>query len=280
MSITVNNNDSAAKKNTDEAMLFQAIHESMLSIKHKFLFVSSQGEVGKTTVIVRLAMALSKKGAKVGLMDLDFNNPDIHKMLGLDLAVTKDSSKRFMPVAYSDELKIVSIESVMRDMGETASWENPLNISDILRFICSINWSDIDYLFVDTPQGPGARLPSVIRAIPDPKIIIVTAPDKVSSDNAKKMINFFRKEEISIFGWIENMRGFLCQNCGQRQELCSTGPSSRAIFLNEVPFLGRIPIDAHLNASVDTREASLEKYTDSQAMECYNLITKKIMECI
>jgi|GEM_PF-5066893 len=62
--------------------------------------------------------------------------------------------------------------------------------------------------------------------------------------------------------------------------LCSTGPSSRAIFLNEVPFLGRIPIDAHLNASVDTREASLEKYTDSQAMECYNLITKKIMECI
>ena len=88
------------------------------------------------------------------------------------------------------------------------------------------------------------------------------------------------KEKISIFGWIENMRGFLCQNCGQRQELVSTGPSSRAIFLNEVPFLGRIPIDTNLNEFVDTREASLEKCTDSQAMGCYNLIVQKIMQCI
>lgn len=275
MSITVDNDDSASKKNTDEAMLFQAIQESMLSIKHKFLFISSQGAVGKTTVIVRLAMALSKRGVKVGLMDVDFNNPDIHRMLGFDLVVAKDSNKRFMPMAYSDELKMVSIESVLQDMDETASWRNPLDIYDILRFIRSINWSDIDYLFVDTPQGPGARLLSVIRAIPNPKIVIITAPNEISNDNATKMINFFKKEKISIFGWIENMGGFLCQNCGRRQELFSTGPSSRAIFLNEVPFLGRIPIDTNLNESADTREAFLEKYTNFQA-EAYNLIIQKI----
>ena len=109
MSITVNNDNSASKKNTDEARLFQAVQESMLSIKHKFLFISSQGAVGKTTVIVRLAMALSKRGVKVGLMDVDFNNPDIHRMLGFDLVTAKDSNKRFIPMAYSDELKMVSI---------------------------------------------------------------------------------------------------------------------------------------------------------------------------
>ncbi len=118
---------------------------------------------------------------------------------------------------------------------------------------------------------------SVVEAIPDAKIIIVTAPHKISGDRAKKMINFFRKEQIPIFGWIENMRGFLCQNCDKRQELFSTGPGSRAVFLLGIPFLGRIPIDPHMGVCTDAGDLFLEKHPESEVAEACNLIIEKII---
>ena len=120
---------------------------------------------------------------------------------------------------YSDDLKVASIESLMQEIDETEVWEKPLKISDIRRFISSVNWGSLDYLFVDTPSAPVEGLLTVIRAIPQAKTIIVTAPNKISGECAKNMINFFRKEKMPIFGWIENMAGFLCQHCGQRQEM-------------------------------------------------------------
>ena len=248
------------------------------SIKHKFLVMSSQRGVGKTSVVVNLTMALSKRGLKVGLMDANLHGPEIHRMLGLELPVASDSDKRLIPVALSDDLKVTSIASVMQDSDETGVWGKPLKISDIRWFISNVNWGSLDYLFVDTPPGPGEELLTLVRAIPEAKTILVTAPNKICRDRAKEMINFFEKEDIPIFGWIENMQGFLCQHCGQRQELFSTGSGSRAIFLMDIPFLGRIPIDPYLSECVDAGELFMGKYPDSQAAEASNLIAEKVME--
>ena len=277
MSIKENNRNRAIKKNTDEAPQVQALQESMSSIKHKFLVMSSQGGVGKTSVIVNLAVALSKRGVKVGLMDVNFHGPDIHRMLGLELAVASVSDKPFIPMPYSDDLKVASIESVMQDIDETGVWGKPLKISDIRRFISSVNWGSLDYLFVDTPPGPGEGLLTVIRAIPEAKTIIVTAPNKIGGDRAKNMINFLRKEKIPIFGWVENIRGFFCQHCGQRLELFSSGPGNRAVFLGEIPFLGRIPIDPHMVECADAGDPFLEKHPESEVAEGCNLIIEKIL---
>ena len=248
----------------------------MSSIKHKYLVMSSQGGVGKTSVIVNLAMALSRRGMKVGLMDVNFHSPDIHTMLGLEPAVARDSDNRLIPMRYSDDLKVASIESLMQDMDETGVWGKPLKISEIRRFISSVNWGSLDYLLVDKPSGPGEGLLTVIRAIPEAKTIIVTAPNKISGDRAKNIINFFRKEKMPIFGWIENMCGFLCQNCGKRQDLFSTGPGSRAVFLLDIPFLGRIPIDPHMGACADAGDLFLERHPESEVAQACNLIIEKI----
>ena len=271
MGTTENNRGKASKKNVE------ALQESMSSIKHKFLVMSSQGGVGKTFVILNLALALSKRGVKVGLLDVNFHGPDIHRMFGLELALASYSDQHSIPVAYSDNLKVASIESVIQERNKTGIWGNPLKISDIRRFISRVNWGSLDYLFVDTPIGPSEELLTVIRAIPEAKTIIVTAPHKISSDRAKKMINFFEKEKIPIFGWIENMQGFLCQRCGEPHEMFSTGPGSRAIFLADIPFLGKIPIDPHLRESADTAEVSLRNYADSEIAGGCKLIIEKIM---
>jgi ATP-binding protein involved in chromosome partitioning len=277
MSNTEINREGASKNNTDKVLQDQALQESLSSIKHKFLVMSSKGGVGKTSVIVNLAMALSRRGVKGGLMDANYSSPDIHKMFGFEPAATNDIDKPLVPMTYSDDLKVASIESVIQDIDETGIWGEPLNISDIRRFIFSVNWGELDYLFVDTPAGPGEKLLSVVQAIPDAKIIIITSPDKISGDRAKKMINFFRKEQIPIFGWVENMRGFLCQNCGKRQELFSTGPGNRAVFLLDVPFLGRIPIDPHMSVCADAGHLFPEKHPGSEVAEACDLIIEKII---
>jgi ATP-binding protein involved in chromosome partitioning len=278
MSIAENIRGNASKKNTDAALQDRILQESMSSIKNKFLIISSQRGVGKTSVVVNLVMVLSKRGIKVGLMDMNIHGPDIHRLLGLKLPVASDSDKRLIPVAHSDDLKVVSIASMMQDRDETGLWRKPLKTSDIRRFISSVNWGSLDYLFVDTPPGPSAELMAVIRGIPEAKTIIVTAANKIYRDRVKKMINFLRNEKIQIFGWIENMRGFLCQHCGRRQELFSTGSCSRAVFLMDFPFLGRIPIDPYLAECADAGAPFIEKHPDSQAAEAFDLIAEKIME--
>ena len=278
MSVKENMRDRASKNNADEVLKVQNLRESMSTIKHKFLVMSSQGGVGKTSVIVNLALALSKRGVKVGLMDVNFRAPDVYRMLGLKSTVASNRDERFMPVPYSDDLKVASIEPVMQDEDESGVWEKSLNISDIRRFISSVNWGNLDYLFVDTPSGPGEALLDMIRSIPEAKTIIVTAPNKISRDRAEKMIKFFRKENIPIFGWIENMRGFFCRHCGKAQEMLSTGSSGRAIFLGDIPFLGRIPIDPHLVECADAENPFLEKYPKSETAKACNAIIEKIMD--
>jgi Mrp family chromosome partitioning ATPase len=256
----------------------QKVGQSVSAIRHKLIFISSQGGIGKTSVVASLAVAFSKKGLTVGLMDLNFHGADIRKMLGLDTATVSNSNKPLIPAPYSDDLQVASIESMVQDKDESGLWGRPLKISDIRRFISKLNWGRLDYLFIDTPPGPGQEVLAVIRVIPEAKIVIVTAPNKIPSDRAREMIRFFKHEKIPIFGWIENMRGFFCQHCGQRQELFSTGSGSRAVFLMDIPFLGRIPIDPDLSQCLDAGESFMEKHPDSQAAEAYNLIAEKIIE--
>ena len=277
MSHTENNRDEASGKNIDRVPQDQALQKTKSSIKHKFMVMSSHEGVGKTSVIVNLAVALSKRGLKVGLLDVNFHGPDIHRMLGLKPAVAGDLDKPFKPMPYSDDMIVASIESMMQDRDEIGIWRNFLDISDIRWFIYSVNWGSLDYLFVDTPPCPVEGLLTVVRAIWDAKIIIVTAPNRISSDYANNMINFFRKEKIPIFGWIENMRGFLCQHCGVRQELFSSRSGSRAVLLGDIPFLGQIPIDLHVDECVNARQPFLEMYPESEAAEGCNLIVDKIL---
>ena len=263
--------------NTQKSQQFQDDRGFISAIKHRFLFMSSKRGVGNTSVSVNLALVLSRRGKKVGLMDLNYYSPEIHKIFGFEVEAVGEMDKPFIPVRCTDDLKVASIESMMKGRGETEAWGRPLTIPDIHKFIFSMDWGELDYLFVDTAAGPGEKLRAVVQAIPDAKTIIVTTPNKINGDSAQKMINFLRNEKIPILGWIENMRGFLCQNCGQRQELFSSGPGSRAVFLLDIPFLGRIPIDPHMGACADSGDLFFEKHPDSEVAQACNLIVEKII---
>ena len=278
MIMTEHDSNGTTNSATGETQKEEPFQESMSSIKHKFLVMSSQRGVGKTSVIANLGVALSKRGVRVGLLDSNFHNPDICRMLGLEPETASNSQEQFIPAPYSDDLKVASIESVMQSVDVTGGWEKPLRNSDIQKFISSVNWGSLDYLLIDTPAGPGEGLLNVIGAIPQAETIIVTAPNRIGRSRAKNMIDFFEKEKVPIFGWIENMQGFFCQDCGKRHELFSSGSGSRAVFLGDIPFLGRIPIDPHMVECADAGQPFLEKYPESEIAEACNLIINRIWE--
>jgi ATP-binding protein involved in chromosome partitioning len=255
-----------------------AIQESLSLIKHKFLVMSGKGGVGKSSVSANLAVALSKRGAKVGLMDVDLHGPDIPRMLGLKGLLDISADNRMVPKAYSDNLKVVSIESLARDQDEAVIWRGPLKMHVIRQFISDVHWGRLDYLIIDSPPGTGDEPLSIAQTIPGAKAIIVTTPQEISLADIRKSISFCRTVNMPVFGLIENMSGFVCPHCGESMELFGTGGGFKTALAMNVPFLGRIPFDPGLVECGDAGESYMEKYPDSEATESYNQIVERIVE--
>jgi len=266
------------KQDPDGAAQDQLIQEALGIIKHKFLVMSGKGGVGKTSVAANLAVALSKKGAKVGLMDVDLHGPDIPRMLGLKGLLNVSADNRLEPKQYSDNLKVVSIESLTQDQDEAVIWRGPLKMHVIRQFISDVHWERLDYLFIDSPPGTGDEPLSVAQTIPGAKAIIVTTPQEVSLADIRKSINFCRTVNMPVFGLIENMSGFVCPHCGKALDLFGSGGGFKTALAMNVPFLGRIPFDPQLVACADAGESYMEKYPESEATAAYNQIVEKIME--
>lgn len=256
----------------------QAIQESLGLIKNKILVMSGKGGVGKTSVAANLAVALSKKGAKVGLMDIDLHGPDIPRMLGLKGLLDISADNRMVPKAYSENLKVVSIESLTQDTDDAIIWRGPLKMHVIRQFISDVHWGQLDYLIFDSPPGTGDEPLSVAQTIPGAKAIIVTTPQEISLADIRKSINFCRTVKMPTLGLIENMSGFTCPHCGKSVDLFGTGGGFKTALAMNVPFLGHIPFDPQMVKCADAGESYLEKYPDSEITQAYNQVVATIME--
>ncbi|MFU8769545.1 MAG: P-loop NTPase [Desulfotignum sp.] len=197
--------------------------QSLQKIKHKFIVMSGKGGVGKTSVSVNLALALAGKGFKVGLMDVDLHGPDIPHMLGLSGMLQTDDTRKMAPIAYSDHLKVISMESLMHNRDEAIIWRGPVKHSAIRQFIGDVNWGELDFLIIDSPPGTGDEPLTVAQLIPDAKAVIVTTPQEVALADIRKSISFCRNVRMEFFGIIENMSGFTCPHCHQVVDLFETG---------------------------------------------------------
>ena len=256
----------------------RAIRESLWRIKHKFLVMSGKGGVGKTSVAANLAVALSKRGVKVGLMDVDLHGPDIPRMLGLKGLLDISPDNLMVPKPYSENLRVVSIESLAADTDEAVIWRGPLKMHVIRQFISDVDWGELDYLIIDSPPGTGDEPLSVAQTIPGAKAIIVTTPQEVSLADIRKSINFCRTVKMPVFGLIENMSGFVCPHCSKPMDLFGSGGGFKTALAMNVPFLGRLPFDPKMVECADAGESYLEKYPNEEVTTAYNQIVDLIIE--
>ncbi len=252
-------------------------HDSLSLIRHKYIVASNKRGVGKTSLAANLAVALSKRKVKVGLIGLDLHGTNVCRMLGLQGIYETDVNKQLVPESYSDYLKVISFESIMKDVDQAVDLRGDLKTHVIDRFIADVNWGDLDYLIIDSISGTGDEPLAVAHAIHDAKVIFVSDPEKEYlphvRDHVRELMNLYENAQNSILGFVENMSGFFCKKCDKTGER-----TFREAIIMNVRYLGRIPIDPYIPDCLAAGQSYLEKYPNSEAAHGYELIVDKIIE--
>ena len=253
------------------------IARTLARIKNRILVFSGKGGVGKSTVAANLALALSLRNKKVGLLDVDIHGPNLAKMLGVEDKKLEVSSDAIKAVQINDNLKLVSMSFLIQDPDMPVIWRGPMKMKVIQQFLGDVDWGDLDWLIIDSPPGTGDEPLSVAQLIPATGAIIVTTPQDVSVMDSRKAVVFALKLNLKIMGIVENMSGMTCPHCGQRIDLFKTGGGEQAAADMNIPFLGKIPIDPRIVVSGDEGKPFAVYQADSEAANAFREIVDKIL---
>lgn len=262
----------------EQEILEQSIRERMKLIGKKIIVMSGKGGVGKSTVTVNLANALADKGYKVGILDTDLHGPNVAKMLGCEES-TLDSldGKNILPVKVRPNLSVISLSFAIQDSTAPIIWRGPMKIAAIKQFIGEVEWGPLDYLLIDTPPGTGDEQLTTIQSIPAMTgAVIVTTPQDVALLDARKSVNFSKRLDLNIIGIVENMSGLICPDCGKVIPIFGIGGGKKMAEEQNVPYLGRIPIEVNLRENEDTGKSPLEMNPDSESTKALREIADKI----
>ncbi len=255
----------------------QMIESNLARIDKKILVMSGKGGVGKSTVAAYLALLLSLRGFKVGLLDVDLHGPSIPRLLNIQGGFDAPEEGGVGPYKISENLGVVSMEMAMGDRDTAVIWRGPLKISAIRQFISDINWGDLDYLIVDSPPGTGDEPLTVAQTIPDAGALIVTTPQEISLADVRKSINFCRQVNMKILGVVENMSGFVCPSCGEKVPVFGSGGGAKMSSQMRVPLLGEIPLDSRMVEMAD--KGRLDALVEDSVLEL-NKAYEKILNGI
>lgn len=222
----------------------EEIKERLKGFKNKILILSGKGGVGKSTIAAYLSVGLARKGFQVGLMDVDLHGPSIPRLLGLKGNIQSSAeSRKGIPLQFLPNMQVMSIESLLGNKDAATIWRGPLKIGVIKQFISDIEWSNSDYLIIDSPPGTGDEPLTIAQVIPDTKAVIVTTPQEISLADVRKSINFCGQVNMKILGLIENMSGLPCPHCGEKIDLFKTDGGAITAKRAGLTLLGSLPLE-------------------------------------
>lgn len=222
--------------------------EDLAGISQVIAISSGKGGVGKTTVSVNTAIALSQTGARVGLLDADITGPNVPIMMG-DQEPPKVEDGKIIP-KEKHGIKYISM-GVMVPPDQPVVWRGPMLDGVIRQFLRDVVWGELDYLIVDMPPGTGDAQLTLCQAVPLAGGVIITTPQDVALLDSRKSVNMFKQMRVPILGIVENMSFFVCPKCDERSEIFNFGGGEKAAENLQVPFLGRIPIQIDVRSGGD-----------------------------
>ncbi|MFW5940983.1 MAG: Mrp/NBP35 family ATP-binding protein [Chloroflexota bacterium] len=224
---------------------------------------SGKGGVGKSTVAVNLAIALSRQGARVGLLDADILGPNIPMMMGVE-KMPPPSERKMVP-AEAHGVRFISTGFLVKP-DQPLVWRGPMLHSAIRQLLTDVAWGELDYLVIDLPPGTGDAQLSLAQAIPLSGAIIVTQPMEVAAADALRGLKMFEKLDVPIIGVVENMSG----------EFFGSGAGEKLSENYETEFLGSVPLDANVRKGGDTGEPIVVSHPDSPAARAFDEISQKV----
>jgi ATP-binding protein involved in chromosome partitioning len=208
-------------------------------IRNAVAIGSGKGGVGKTTIAVNASVALAQVGAKVGLLDADIYGPNVPIMMGVDRLPPPQNERMIPAEAYG--VKLISMSFLVKPE-QPLIWRGPMLHSAIRQFIADVEWGELDYLIIDLPPGTGDAPLSVSQSLPLSGAVIVTLPQQVSLDDARRGLEMFRTMKVPILGIVENM-SYLELADGTKMDVFGEGGAKKLAEEAGAPYLGMIPLD-------------------------------------
>jgi ATP-binding protein involved in chromosome partitioning len=218
-------------------------------VKNIIAVGAGKGGVGKTTVAVNLAIALSQCGGRVAMIDGDIYGPNVPLMLGISTQLTTDGQKILPAEQYG--IQLVSMAFLTND-DSPVIWRGPMLHGAIQQFFREVRWNNIDYLVVDLPPGTGDVALSLSQSVPVSGSVLVTTPQTVSVADTRRAVRMYQKLNVPTLGLIENMSHFVCPGCRHESDIFGKGGGETLAAELGMPFLGRIPIYEPIRVGGDT----------------------------
>ena len=233
---------------------------------------SGKGGVGKSSVTVNLAAALTSRGFKVGVLDADVYGHSIPRLLGIEGQRPTAIDQTFIPVEVRG-IKVVSIEMFKPDRADPVAYRGPLLHRVLEQLLSDAYWGDLDFLLLDLPPGTGDIAISLGQLIPASEIIVVTTPQVAAAEVAERAGRIAHQLKQHLIGVIENMSSYFDSELNREISLFGSGGGEETaqrlstLVGAEVPLVGKIPFDSELRVGGDSGEPIVWSHPNSRATQ-------------
>lgn len=248
-------------------------------VKNIIAVSSGKGGVGKSTIAVNVAVALAETGAKVGMLDADIYGPNTPTMLGLansKVLVQKGSNGQVLEPAFNYGVKLVSMGFLI-DPDQPVIWRGPMLNGIIRQFLYQVQWDELDYLIVDMPPGTGDAQLTMAQAVPMAGAVIVTTPQNVSLQDARRGLKMFQQLNVPVLGIVENMSVFIPPDLPDRRyDIFGSGGGQKTSDELKLPLLGCVPLEISLREGGDQGVPIVIDRPDSASAKALRAIAQQI----
>ncbi|MFT7178029.1 MAG: ATP-binding protein involved in chromosome partitioning [Oceanospirillaceae bacterium] len=251
--------------------------EGLQKIKHIVAVASGKGGVGKSTTTVNMALAMSKAGFKVGILDADIYGPSQGLMLGIAEGSRPETmgEKWFVPI-QSHGVSVMSMAFLV-DANTPMVWRGPMAAGALQQMLLQTQWGELDYLFVDMPPGTGDIQLTLCQKAQVSGAVIVTTPQDLALLDARKGIEMFNKVNVPVLGVVENMSTHVCSQCNHEEAIFGAGGGTALAQEYGTQLLANLPLSMAIRVLVDSGTPTVVAEPESAAAKTYEQLAHTLV---
>ena len=281
-----NQNICASGKSADPDPDIVEIGRKLHNVKQILLVLSGKGGVGKSTISSNIARGLAaNEQLNVGLLDIDICGPSIPRAMGLEEEQVHMSASGWSPIYVQDNLAVMSCGFLLGSLDDAVIWRGPKKNGLIKQFLRDVNWTELDYLVIDTPPGTSDEHLSIVqylKSCSNVNAVIVTTPQEVALLDVRKQIDFCKRVNLNIIGLVTNMAGFVCPKCSVQSDIFrrEANGAEKLSVKESIPILGSIPLDPMLGKACDEGASCFEVAPESKAVKALQELVVSIQRVL
>ncbi|HEX6982966.1 MAG TPA: Mrp/NBP35 family ATP-binding protein [Balneolaceae bacterium] len=252
--------------------------EELLSgVKNIIAVASGKGGVGKSTVAVNLACGLARTGAKVGLLDTDIYGPSIPTMFDVHERPNITTRKKLIPLEKYG-VRFLSM-GLLVDPDQAMIWRGPMVTSAVKQFMEEVEWGELDYLVLDLPPGTGDIQLTLVQTVPLTGAVVVSTPQTVALDDARKGVAMFKKVNVPVLGIVENMAYFIPEDMPEKKYHIFGKHGARNLAERMgINFLGEVPLEQAVRESGDEGKPIVLNGLESKSAQAFVELSNNVIQ--